>query len=206
MQSVYLVLNDTCNLSCQQCIRNNNKSYHGLLTEERGMYILRSLVSVFPNTGIVLTGGEPLLNPNWERISKEAISFFSRVCICSNGIISSENVTKLKSLLTTGRLYIQISIDGDEDGDYIIRGEEHYKKAISSLACFQDYARHIIVSTTVNRKNLESIPVLVDTLNRFSFAYWKLSWCQSMDPLNDPNEIPFDEWNNFVVICCKEFV
>lgn len=198
MQSVYLVLNNTCNLSCPQCIRKNNKSYQGILTEERGMYILRSLVSVFPNAGIVLTGGEPILNPNWETICKEAISLFSRVCICSNGIISNENIIKLKSLLTIGRLYIQISIDGDEDGDYIIRGNEHYKKAFFTLASFQDYDQHIVVSTTVNRKNIDSIPALVNTLNQFKFAYWKLSWSQSLDPLNDPDEIPYNDWNNFV--------
>lgn len=197
MQDIYIVLNHTCNLACPTCIRKNVPSCHEIMTNEKGQYILNSIVKSFPSAGIVLTGGEPFLNPDWETICQEALRLFNKVCICSNGVITEENINKLQPLLNDN-VFIQISIDGDENGDAQIRGYGHYNQALKTLLKLQPNFRNVIISTTVNRKNIITIPVLVDTLNDFQFLYWKLSWMQSDDPTKDLDEIPYQEWNGFV--------
>lgn len=196
MLSVYLVLTDSCNLLCPSCIRKNI-SESGVLSIEHFEKIIFTLKKHTSNCSINITGGEPFLNTIWEYITRKCFDEFGKVCICSNGMISDVNIEKLKIYLKDG-IYLQISIDGDEDADTAIRGEYHYNSVINTIKSLSDYSNKLILSTSIDRRNIGRIENLINTLNTLRFLFWKVSWIQSLHPKNDYNMLTSEEWNKFV--------
>lgn len=61
--SVCFLLTSRCNMSCPYCFRPNaKKDYISLYKFTEGLKILRNLGTKVIN----ISGGEPILNPNWK--------------------------------------------------------------------------------------------------------------------------------------------
>ena len=198
MLSYYIVLTDSCNLLCPSCIRKNISTSRGTLSIEAFDKIISIIKSqTEKDSSVTITGGEPLLNPHWERMARECLKEFNRVCICSNGKISNDNLRLIKSCMKDG-MFLQLSLDGDRDADNSIRGANHYESAIKTLTELEEFSNNLVVSTTVSRANISSMDNLVHSLNSMRFLFWKVSWEQSLFPQQDVNMLTCNEWNNFV--------
>lgn len=196
MRSIYLVLTEQCNLSCPSCIRNNIPSAR----RDFDVSNFDTIISFIEHTNansIVLTGGEPFMFNEWEFVLNKCIEKFKHICICTNGMISDHDISLLYNFMEKG-IYLQISIDGDYNTDAKMRGNEHFNAAIKTVKHLERYANQLVISTSIDKRNISGIPSLIELLNLLKFSYWKISWVQSLNPMSDKFILNSQEWNDFV--------
>lgn len=160
-------------------------------------HIISKIQEYTSNCSITITGGEPLQHENWNSIVSKCLEKFGKVCICSNGIPLKGNMEKMKESLRSGA-FLQLSLDGDENADARIRGNMHYNSTINTINELVDFSDRLIVSTSIDKSNVNSITNLIKKLNTLRFLYWKVSWIQSMQPQTDEYMMTSQEWNRFV--------
>ena len=106
---VACLVTSSCNLNCPHCFaRAHEKTDPHDLPFEGWKNIIKTLsdAGVY---GIILTGGEPLLRGDLERILGEALDSNLDVSLITNG--SNLTRQRLKSLVSTGMSRIMISLD-----------------------------------------------------------------------------------------------
>lgn len=196
MPTIYFVLTELCNLSCPSCIRNNISNTKGEF-HILNLDTIISFVRQIHANSIVITGGEPFLYDEWELVLSKCLEEVKNICICTNGMLSDEVIEKLEPFLAHG-VKLQISIDGDEVGDARMRGNKHFVNAINIIKKLKRFSDSIVISTTVDKRNVQGVLRLIEILNSLNFSYWKVSWVQSLHPQIDKYALNYQEWNNFV--------
>jgi radical SAM protein with 4Fe4S-binding SPASM domain len=95
-RGAFLELTERCNLRCRHCYAEAGQPPpHGEYTTSDWLRVMDSLVETgFP--GVVLTGGEPLVRPDFEKIYLKAVELFDdAVTILSNGVQIDEHTAGL---------------------------------------------------------------------------------------------------------------
>lgn len=128
--SVHLYLTNNCNMRCPHCYMFAGVKKEDELMPDEIKEVIRGLAKNGINS-IVLSGGEPLTNPNFEEFVLLASSLGLEVEVLSNGTLwTDEMVERLSTSLSS----VQISIDGfDEDSNSIIRGKGNFDKALHTV-------------------------------------------------------------------------
>lgn len=148
---VTLMLNEACNLRCQQCNFWQFREM-GMPTESvmRALKKLRAWLGPFHLT---LSGGEPLLRHDIPEITREAKRLGAIVNITTNGTLLTENVVGLLSAAHLDML--TMSIDGASAGTHDrLRGlDGTYEKAVRNLRRARKRL-HIRIATILFKENL----------------------------------------------------
>lgn len=162
----YLELQITrrCNLNCRHCYlgpsRNTDLSYEDIkrvLEEFESMQGLRVLV----------TGGEPILHPEFERINELLGSFRLRSILFTNGFsVPDETLKNLKVH------EIQISIDGLEAAHDSLRGKGSFRRAVDTLKRAQAKGFEVSVSTMVHTGNLRDFDEMDSMFRDLGIRDW----------------------------------
>lgn len=93
----FLVVTKQCNLSCSFCVRECDSTQE-LNIDTKILSYLDEISILYPNTKIIITGGEALLHPHIDKILSKSISLFkNKVILCSNGI----NITTFEKYLSS---------------------------------------------------------------------------------------------------------
>ncbi len=163
---------------------------------EQGKEVLSKLSALLPSSTIIITGGEPFLHKDCIAFVRKAMSLFKVVILTSNGSFSLEKEQELLPLLTKN-LWLQLSIDGTAAMHDKLRGKGAYHQVIGKLKNLQQYANHILLSTTVGMTNLHDIKNLAQELNKYLFYRWKITEELVINPLKTPL-IDVRDWNNMV--------
>lgn len=195
---VYFILTEKCNYHCDFCIRRSiPPNFEHDITFEKFCKAVVCIHDMFPDSTLILTGGEPFLHPDYQRIVRFSTNLFDRVVITSNGSFDNDTADFLIPFLKTN-LYIQISLDGTRIQHDRMRGEGAYNKVISSLENLKAASSHLALSSTVRKGQMDQVKQLAVNLNHFQFAYWKISPEQVGKPSLE-NIISSSEWNDFVM-------
>lgn len=193
---VYFIITHACNYKCSFCIRKNLLSESTFVEGKDFVLAISKIKHIFPNSSIVITGGEPFLHPKWEQLLHTATANFSKVIITSNGSFEKDVAAKLTHLLKNN-LFLQISIDGTEDVHNSIRGEGSYRKIIDNILFLKEVSNHVLLSTTVNTTNANCIKQLANILNGYTFGHWKVALEQSINPLSSQS-LDVSDWNSLI--------
>lgn len=161
IDSIYLEITDKCNLNCSYCCRNCNASRHNFME----LSIIKKLLedaSKIGATGIAVSGGEPLLHPEFEEILSISRDLNYSFTILTNGVMLS----KLNDSLLLSIEKIQISLDGgtSETND-LTRGIGSYDKVIKSIKNIisRGYSSsNISLKMTITGKNYLEVKALAD--------------------------------------------
>lgn len=150
----HLRLLEKCNLKCISCYaKNHDRS--DMMDFVLFKDILEAIKQVKQNNQnmsvIYLSGGEPLLHPEFFRFLDYCFSQFDRVSILSNGILVKKYVYKF--LPYKEKLCVQISLDGDEKTNNAIRGDGVYAKAVEALKILNELGLNHWISYTVSNLN-----------------------------------------------------
>jgi len=157
---VSIELTPQCNLRCAHCFQPDDRKYTPLTTEEI-FHLGEDLVSmgVF---AVFLSGGEPLLNPDWAVIGAHFISRGLAVGLSSNGTIITPDVARrIKDLgLYTA---LQVSLDGSTPGVHDqIRGPDAFRRTMRGLDCLSDVGVFPNVAITVMKSNIHDVPNVIE--------------------------------------------
>jgi len=163
-QMLTLALTDACNLDCAHCWVESDR--------ERALdpvptAVLEHLIGDFValgGTSLQLTGGEPLLHPDWRLLLSEALGAgLEQVVLQTNGLLLGQSDLDYLATLGAG-LRIQLSLDGANPQTHdLVRGSGTFA---ATLAVLQRLARaglapRVSLFFTEMQHNLHELPELL---------------------------------------------
>ncbi|NOZ87286.1 MAG: radical SAM protein, partial [Deltaproteobacteria bacterium] len=107
--SIQVELTTNCNLSCSYCYRNSGAHEPGRLGTSKLLEILRVLSDNGLHS-VELTGGEPLLHPDFIKIMRFCGERFSIGGLLTNGTLITESLIR-ELLLFKEKMVISVSLD-----------------------------------------------------------------------------------------------
>ena len=148
-----------CNLRCRHCYQDNyscemsrEKLFSSLERYERFLQAERL------SAQINLTGGEPLLHPDFFLLAEEIRRHGHRLAVLTNGTTVDAETARHLALLKPE--FVQISLDGTEPVHDRIRGEGSFRRALEGIDRLKRCRVPVQVSFTAQRLNRRSLPAL----------------------------------------------
>ena len=126
-----LIMTDRCNLTCRHCYLG--ESHHQDLPFET-IHKIADEFEEMQGLRLLLSGGEPLLHPDFWRINDLLGGYEFRSVLLSNGNLITKAVA--------GKLRVhevQISLDGMKEGHESIRGRGTFQKALKAIDHLQEF-------------------------------------------------------------------
>lgn len=194
LRQVYLLLTRKCNLSCTHCIRSSTPFHQEMMDTQLALDTIQQLSQVSSEATLMISGGEPTLHPDFEKIVSAGSKRFTRVVVNSNGL-------RLAPLVDAGSHYcteIQISIDGDHNTHDRIRGKGTFQKTIANINNLARKGIIVTVATTVTNSNITSISILDSYLSDMHFSRWNVKRVVGSGRASDSDDISTEDWNKLV--------
>lgn len=148
-----------CNLRCVHCYQDD---YQYSMPREELFAILDKYTAFVRQNNffgqINLTGGEPLLHPDFFDLATEIKKRGFRLGILTNGtLIDSHLADRLRDLHP---VFVQISLDGTRRQHDAIRGKGAFRDALRGIRLLKARGVHVLVSFTAQKNNIGSFPEL----------------------------------------------
>lgn len=179
---------DFCQLNCKHCYLNKGNSVMPL-------DMIRSICTDFlqtafplPQSTIILSGGDPLLHPNFIAACNIVRKLNGHVAMSTNGILIPKYVHTFQK--NDG---IQVSVDGDEKAHDFIRGKGSYEKAVRALKLLDEHKIRHSIAFTINQMNKHCVDHIIDLCVETGDSTLN---CNIYQPIKD-NALPsiaFKEW------------
>ena len=148
-----------CNLRCTHCYQDDYQ--YSMPSKELFSILDKYTTFVHQNNylgQINLTGGEPLLHPDFFSLASEIKKRGFRLGILTNGtLIDDQLADQLRDLHP---VFVQISLDGTRRQHDAIRGKGAFQKALRGIRLLKSRGIRVLVSFTAQKENLSSFPEL----------------------------------------------
>ncbi|MDR1853784.1 MAG: heme d1 biosynthesis radical SAM protein NirJ [Azoarcus sp.] len=154
-----------CNLTCKHCYAvSTDTRFPGELDTATALRVLEDLWASRVRV-LILSGGEPLLRPDFFEIAQSARAMGFFVALSTNGtLIDERNIVEIAA---SDFDYVGISLDGMETT------HDHFRQCVgafaASLAGLRLCRRHGLktgVRFTLTRQNAADLPALLDLVER----------------------------------------
>jgi radical SAM protein with 4Fe4S-binding SPASM domain len=173
---LFLEITRTCNLACRHCGSDCGiPPSPSELTTQSWIAILKHIAQQFnPLPTIVLTGGEPILHPDFKEIIRAIASHGLRWGMVSNGYDLDRRTVELLQKHTV--YSITISLDGLEENHNWLRGKKdsfnRTMEAIEHVSASTIPVKDVV--TCVNNRNLHELDSIAQLLIAHSIPSWRL--------------------------------
>ncbi len=153
-----------CNLACAHCYLGPARAVD--LPVETVARLVREFDRM-QGLRLLLSGGEPLLHPQWDQINALLAGLPLRVVLLSNGL-----------LLDRGRLArlncqeVQISLDGLEAGHERLRGRGSFARAVEAARRVREAGLELSIATMVHAGNLDQFAGLAGLVAELGAREW----------------------------------
>lgn len=175
---LFFELTDACNLSCLHCGSNacpQNRAYLSTKDIER---VLRSVAARYNPSEIMvcLTGGEPLLHPDFFSISQYAKELGFSCGMTTNGTLISPEVAE--RLIPDGICSVTVSIDGmATTHDWFRNTNGSFDRALLGVRNLMNETRGRIstqITTVVHKKNLHELDQIYELVVSLNVDSWRV--------------------------------
>ena len=153
---VTLYITERCNSRCVTC----DYWRHG-----RDDMDLAAVTSLLPSLArlstqmVLLSGGEPLLNPEWQAIAQTLRSNGLKVWLLTSGLALAKHARRAASLFDA----ITVSLDGTDAETYAaIRGLNAFQKVCEGIRAAAAHGVPPAIRVTLQRGNFRQLPAFVD--------------------------------------------
>jgi radical SAM protein with 4Fe4S-binding SPASM domain len=169
-----------CNMRCAHCGSSCATALPGELTTAEALGLCDQLADLAVQR-VTLSGGEPLLRPDWpllaERLTKRGV----RVTMISNGWLITR--VAIEDARRAGVNLIAISLDGLEATHDSIRKPGAFRRVLDALSLMRSMDFPAGVITTILKRNLPELPALRDVLVAHRPRTWQLQIGRPMGSL-----------------------
>ena len=166
---LFFEITDRCNLECRHC--GSSCSADGLvLTAED---IEKTLDTIDTDKPVIcLTGGEPMLHPDFFEIAGLISSKgFSWGMTTNATLIDDEAAAKLRE---SGMATVSVSLDGmEETHDELRRRKGAWKLAMRGIRALQDAGFEPQVTTVLHQENFDELGSIYDLLRETGIKSWR---------------------------------
>lgn len=160
-----LAMTNDCNLACSHCWVEACPRTSPTLVSTSAIRRLLEEFAGMGGEGVRLTGGEPLLHPDWlEVLEFAALLGFERVELQTNALLLDESAATLLQQFAGERLTLQVSIDGASAAAHErVRGAGTFATLMERLQLLQrlDLTRQVSLFFTEMAHNLAEFPQLL---------------------------------------------
>ena len=187
LKYIFFELTDRCNLRCLHCGSNCSPGNGTFLPYDAVERTLRSIGNEYAPREVMvcLTGGEPLLHPELERIIHTAHGMGFPVGITTNGTLIDD--CRAERLARCGLDTAAVSIDGTREvHDRFRCCPGSFDQAVQGARALMKHGIWPQAVTVANKSNLRDLPQLCRVLTEEGFESWRIT---NMDPIGraEPN-------------------
>jgi heme d1 biosynthesis radical SAM protein NirJ len=163
-----------CNLNCKHCYSlSADVDFPGELSTGEISDVMADL-KAFGVPVLILSGGEPLLRPDIFEISRRAKELGFYVGLSSNGTLIDDAMSA--RIAAVGYDYVGISLDGiGAVHDRFRRQEGAYEAALGGIRLCHARGVKVGLRFTMTERNVESLPAMLDLLDREAIDKFYLS-------------------------------
>ncbi|VVS91816.1 aldolase-type tim barrel [Desulfoluna spongiiphila] len=188
----WIHLTDHCNLSCRHCLFSCSPNTRKSLSFEEVEALYRSTEALGTET-YYITGGEPLLHPDFERICRLLLSKeTTRLAILTNGLLLPDHLEFLGTL-PKDRLHFQISVDGLEENHDAMRGRGAFNRLLSIFNLLSEAGLNTSLAMAVHKGNVHQMADIVTLAGGFGIADVHYLWLFAAGKARDTSHVPMDE-------------
>ncbi|HEX2948471.1 MAG TPA: radical SAM protein [Armatimonadota bacterium] len=161
LRVLFWELTTQCNLHCTHCRANAQQNADP--DEMSTGKILRTArdISDYADPILILTGGEPLMHPDFFHIASTCTEFFSHVALATNGTLIDDRMAR--RIVETNIQRVSISLDGARASTHDtfrgVRGS--FGAALRGFAALKDAGIKLQVNVTVTRHNVDEMEKLL---------------------------------------------
>lgn len=157
---VHLALSEKCNLKCKYCyVEGRVIDNKNVLKLDEYKQIIDEILEFSPQCVFHITGGEPLLNPDWKEITSYIKQKGGRTWLMSNGTFFSEkNIQDIAKLFDN----VSISIDGSSAKIHNMTRGNNYHKIEQAIQLMDKYGVNYRLSMTVCKTNIHDVETMAD--------------------------------------------
>ena len=160
---VNLVINSRCNLKCAYCFGNYSNRQH----PDWDLNDLKKLIDDLHDRGtkyILIQGGEPFLHNDLDEIINYICKKNIVTAIVTNGQFP-ERIKKIKSLSLLDN--ICFSLDGNKEGNDIVRGTTSFDKVMKSIQAVKEVHKiPIRINSTVTKYVVKDIDFMAEFVKK----------------------------------------
>lgn len=168
-----------CNLACLHCYTNSyDQNFTGELNTEEVFKVMQDLKK-FHVPVLILSGGEPLLRPDFFQIAERARDMGFYVGLSTNGtFIRRENIDQIQAMDFD---YVGISLDGIGDThDQFRRKKGAFTGALNGIRLCKEKGIKVGIRYTLTQENGEDFPKLlelmqIENIDKFYFSHLNYS-------------------------------
>ncbi len=176
LRFLFLELTTNCNLHCRHCGSNCGNESREFIDADLVFKALREVSKDFEEElpMICLTGGEPMLHPQFERIVEKINTLGFYWGMTTNAtIIDARWAKRLKELRMST---VSISIDGLRDTHNWFRRaqNDNYTHTIEAIKALQAVGFSPEVTTVVHAKNFDELDFLYEEMLALKIASWRV--------------------------------
>jgi radical SAM protein with 4Fe4S-binding SPASM domain len=141
---------------------------------------------------VVLTGGEPMLSPGWERIARRLADGGVRVRLFTSGY--AFDAEALRAALDAGVSQFAVSLDGPKPVHDDLRpvadagGRSSFDEAVSAIERIVAAGADLRVVTQVNRVNVGTLDAIYESLRDRGVRRWQVQLCQMAGRARDDRD------------------
>jgi radical SAM protein with 4Fe4S-binding SPASM domain len=118
---------------------------------------------------LLLSGGEPLLHPQFWRVNNLLRDYDFRSVLLSNGTLITKKVAKRLQVHE-----VQVSLDGMKEGHESLRGRGTFRKALMAIDHLHEAGIQVSVATMIHKDNLKEFDSLAGLLQAKEIKEWNV--------------------------------
>jgi radical SAM protein with 4Fe4S-binding SPASM domain len=161
-----LQITDRCNLRCQHCYIGDSRNQD--LSFERIGQVLKEFEEI-QGLRLLLSGGEPLVHPQFWKINEVLKEYAFRSVLLSNGTLITQKVAQELRVHE-----VQISLDGMREGHESLRGKGTFKKALQAIDYLQEADIRVSIATMIHRENLKEFDEMASLIQSRNIEEWNV--------------------------------
>lgn len=155
-RNLHLYLTNKCNLLCPHCYMFSGKANENELSTDEVINLLHDYKTIAHGTRLTLSGGEPTVHADFDKIVRIASNLGLEVKLLTNGsLLTAERVEQIADYISS----VQISIDGySEETDKQNRGTGHFSKALNAVDYCINHGIETSIAITASLESLRENP------------------------------------------------
>jgi radical SAM protein with 4Fe4S-binding SPASM domain len=184
-RSCFWEITQACNLRCIHCELSAGDAAPDELSTTEALALADALAELGCRD-VQLTGGEPLVRPDWAVIAERLVQLGMNVFVISNGLrLGAPVVDRLVSLGVKG---VSVSLDGSRGVHDSIRVPAHgsassYDAVVAAITRLVASPLRTAVITQVHRGNLDDLPRMYAELVALGVDVWQVQICMPLGRL-----------------------
>lgn len=172
---LFVELTDRCNLNCLHCGSRCEQGKGSFIDTELLLKALEEVAEDFDASSVMicLTGGEPLLHRDFDRIVETVVRLGFSWGMTTNGTLIDEGAAqRLKAL---GLASITVSLDGlEETHEWLRNSRGCFERTVRAVKHLHSAGIPVQITTVIHKGNFAELEPLYDDLCALRIASWRV--------------------------------